>query len=355
MSGECKKKPGDDTIFGKTAFANRHLKSLDQKPTPESDGGTLVNTSAFSTMHSPDSDDYTAGSNSEIARGRGGIEGFEDRQASGFKRVAGRHVAADGLVSRRGNRRIIPDHLLETVWDRDKWADRTAELADVAGKIFHGRNATIFEGRVLDPLMGKPKLPAVDLAKQFGIKTKLVYKIEKRCWDRVEAALNAPSQRMDAKRFIAAKKELDKWAESQKCSVCGRCFAVTALSACRGVFGVSANKEGEPKGARHSLRSGDFRSECLRIQYLTKEYESRFSKLQAAHREWWEQVRGPQEAARWKARREAEKAELAALCAGRPDYETAQAKLARKTEYEVRENQTAVLWDFRSPHFPPRR
>jgi hypothetical protein len=352
MSGECKKKP-EDGLF---SFAD-NAPAIDQRSGPESDRGTLVkDTNAVSrggdTNQSVESEDYSANSDSQIAAARGGIDRFEARRAAGFTKVDGKHVAADGLVSRRGYRKIIPEHLLETVWDREKWADRTAELADVAGKVLRGRNATIFEGRVLDPLKGRSKRSVEELAKQFGISTKRVYNIVERCSHRVMAALNAPSQRMDTKAFIAAKKELDTWAESQKCSLCGRCFALTALSACRGVFGVS--EAGKPKGARHNLHSGDFSSECLRVQSLTKEYESRFSKLQAAHREWWEQVRGPQEAARWKARREAEKAELAALCAGRPDYETAQAKLARKTEYEVWENQTAVLWDFRSPHFPPR-
>jgi hypothetical protein len=39
------------------------------------------------------------------------VEGFEAKRAAGFFKVAGRHVAADGLVSRRGYRRIIPAHL----------------------------------------------------------------------------------------------------------------------------------------------------------------------------------------------------------------------------------------------------
>jgi hypothetical protein len=107
---------------------------------------------------------------------------------------------------------------------------------------------------------------------------------------------------------------------------------------------------GKPKGARHNLHSGDFSSECLRIQSLTKEYERRFSKLEAEHHEWYVQVGWPQVNARRKAQREAEKAELAAYWAsGIAPRETAQAKLARQTEYEVRENQSAVLglWHFR--------
>jgi hypothetical protein len=342
MSGECKKKP-EDGLF---SFAD-NAPAIDQQSGPESDRGTLVkDTNAVSrggdTNQSVDSDDYSANSDSHIAGGRGGVDRFEARRASGFTKVDGRHVAADGLVSRIGYRRIIPEHLLETVWDRETWADRAAELADVAGKVLHGRNATIFEGRVLDPLRGRPKRSVDDLAAQFGITTKRVYNIEERCSDRVKAALNAPSQRMDTKGFIAAKNELDKWAESQKCSLCGRYFALTALSACRGVFGVS--ETGKPKGARHNLHSGDFSSECLRIQSLTKEYERRFSKLEAEHHEWYVQERWPQDNARRKAQREAEKAELAAYWAsGIAPRQTAQAKLARKTEYEVQENQWAVL------------
>jgi len=104
-----------------------------------------------------------------------------------------------------------------------------------------------------------------------------------------------------SKGFIAETNELYAWAESEKCSLCGRCFALTALSACRGVFGVSG------------LHFGDFRSECLRIQYRTKEFEGRLSKLQAAHHEWYEQEGRFQDNARWKVEFEATKAELAAL------------------------------------------
>ena len=190
---------------------------------------------------------------------------------------------------------------METVWDREKWADRTAELADAVGKVLRGRNATIFEGRVLDPLRGRPKRSVDDLAAQFGITTKRVYKIVERCSDRVIAALSAPPERMDAKGFIAETNELYAWAESEKCSLCGRCFALTALSACRGAFGVGG------------LHFGDFRSECLRIQYRTKEFEGRLSKLQAAHHEWYEQEGRFQDNARWKVEFEATKAELAAL------------------------------------------
>jgi hypothetical protein len=92
----------------KAPFAN-NTPAVDQKPEPESDRGTLVkDTNAVSrgdSSQSVESDNYYATSDSQVAR-RPGVEGFEDRRASGFNRVAGRHIAADGLVSRKGYLRI---------------------------------------------------------------------------------------------------------------------------------------------------------------------------------------------------------------------------------------------------------
>jgi hypothetical protein len=315
--------------------------AIDQEPLPESDKLNLVTeakaVSGGATDHFVGSDDYSANSsaNLEDQSGSRSVAGYEAKWAAGYTKVGGKYIAADGLVSRGGFRRIIPE---ETDWDREKWAERAAELADAAGKILHGRNATIFEGRVLDPLRGRPKRSVDDLAAQFGIAPKRVYKIVERCSDRVMAALSAPSQRMDHKGFVAARDELYARAYSEKCLLCGRCFALTALSACRGVFGVSGNKAGNA-----------IRSECLRIQYRTKEFQDRLSKLQAEHHEWYEQEgRFQAHARRWKAEYEATQAELAAHRARwKPLYE--RAELARKTEYEVWKNQMAVLglWDFR--------
>jgi hypothetical protein len=114
---------------------------------------------------------------------RRGIEGFESKRASGFAKVDGRHIAADGLVSRRGYRRIISDSSLDREWfDLD---GRVEELAKIAKEVLHGRNATVFEGRVLNPLMGQPKLSIEELAAQFGTTAKRIYNIVDDCRDRI--------------------------------------------------------------------------------------------------------------------------------------------------------------------------
>jgi hypothetical protein len=225
------------------------------------------------------------------------IAAYEAKRATGFTSDgSGKRIAADGLVSRGGYRRIIPG---ETTEEENKREWRAEELATIAAEIFSGRNATIFEGRILNPLMGRPKRSVEDLAAQFGIPTQRVYKIEERCRERVMAAFSTPSRKMDHKGFVAAAGQLQKWAESERCSLCGRCLAPTPLPACRGAF---ANEDFD-----------DFRPECLRIQYRTEEFKMRLAALEAAHQQWFETEGRLRENARWRAEYEATKAELAAL------------------------------------------
>jgi hypothetical protein len=110
------------------------------------------------------------------------VEGFEDRWAAGFAKIDGRHVAADGMVSRRGRRRIIPDSGPGAAWL--EW--RIEELATVAKEVLRGRNATVFEGRVLNPLMGRAQRSIQDLSDQLGRPPKRIYKILDECRHRIE-------------------------------------------------------------------------------------------------------------------------------------------------------------------------
>jgi hypothetical protein len=125
------------------------------------------------------------------------VEGFEEKRANGFTKVDGRHVPADGIVSRRGYRRIIPDSGPGAAWL--EW--RIEELARVAKEVLRGRNATVFEGRVLNPLMGRPKRSVEDLAEQLGRPTKRIYKILDECRDQIAAYRRRKLPVDDAKRI----------------------------------------------------------------------------------------------------------------------------------------------------------
>jgi hypothetical protein len=85
----------------------------------------------------------------------------------------------DGLVSKRGYRRIAPD---EKRWLNDNNID---ELREIAARVLHGRNATVFEKHVTNPLIGLPKSSVRELAAQFGVTEKRIYKILDSCKQRI--------------------------------------------------------------------------------------------------------------------------------------------------------------------------
>lgn len=119
----------------------------------------------------------------DVPRGVAGdrLAAFEAKSAAGFVKVGGKHIKADGLVSKRGNRRIIPAGYEE---DKMLVEDRIERLA-TATKVLHGRNATVFEKLYLNPLQGKRKATAEELAKQFGVEVRQIYKIAERAKERV--------------------------------------------------------------------------------------------------------------------------------------------------------------------------
>lgn len=112
--------------------------------------------------------------------GGGKAETVETYRATGTVKIAGRTVSADGLVARSGRRRILPEATDVTALE-----DKAEQLALVARRVLHGRNATVFEGRVLAPLLGRPKRSVKDLAAQFGVTPDKIYKIVERCKERV--------------------------------------------------------------------------------------------------------------------------------------------------------------------------
>jgi hypothetical protein len=112
----------------------------------------------------------------------GKVEAF---RGSGHAKAAGKHVSADGLVSRRGHRRILPDY--ET--DHNLWGERADQLAEAAKRELRGRNATVFEGLVLNPLLGGQRRSVADLAHQFGVPEARIHRIQNENKIRMIAAL----------------------------------------------------------------------------------------------------------------------------------------------------------------------
>jgi hypothetical protein len=121
----------------------------------------------------------------------------------------------DGLVSKRGFRRIIPGATRE----EQEWIEEHAwKLREIAKDILHGRNATVFERRFLNPLDGHPKPPVGELAAQFNVTEKRIYNIEEDCKRRVIE---------EYRRRSAPKSHGDK------CPMCGRVYAEWDFSQCR--------------------------------------------------------------------------------------------------------------------------
>jgi hypothetical protein len=143
---------------------------------------------------------------------RRSVEGFEEKWANGFTRLDGRHIPADGVVSRRGYRRIV-----RSGPDREWLEERAEEVEKITKELLRGRTATVFEGRVLYPLMGRPQRSIEELAEQFGVPAKRIYKIEAAGRARVSEGL---------KRLAACKTDGDK------CPTCGRVYAEWDFSQC---------------------------------------------------------------------------------------------------------------------------
>ena len=118
----------------------------------------------------------------------GQISKVEEYRVAGHVKLAGKHVSADGLVSRSGRRRIAPEDLLRDNAERDWQID---ELKRLAKKALRGRNATVFRRSVLEPLEGIAGATYRQLADQFGCSITTIHRIIGTCHMRIAEALEA--------------------------------------------------------------------------------------------------------------------------------------------------------------------
>jgi len=123
---------------------------------------------------------------------------IEAKYATGFTREAGKHVAHTGPLTRDSGRlKIFPEGK-----DWEWIEENTAILQDTAKQVLHGRNATIFENCVTNPLrgLGNYKSAVQDMAARFNIPDTRVYKIIDKCKQRVTRAIRGVPHERPPKR-----------------------------------------------------------------------------------------------------------------------------------------------------------
>jgi len=111
------------------------------------------------------------------------LEQFEAKQATGFVKKFGKHAAVSGITDRSGRLKLLASQTEEEVWAAEI---SRHELIEIAERVLHGRNATVFDGLVLRPIRGLSKRTVDDLAMQFGVDHARIYRIKNDCIDRIK-------------------------------------------------------------------------------------------------------------------------------------------------------------------------
>lgn len=168
------------------------------------------------------------------------LAALEAKWATGFTEVDGRHVWDAGLVARDGRRRVFAGEAEDDMWQEI----RADTLERVAKEALHGRTATIFEGRVINPLFGRPRRSIADLAHQFGVQASRIYKI-------------LDKAKVKVMELIIKKAAAKKSPLGEACPTCGRIYEVGNLSTC---------KRGYGRDATHNL-SPTINQECIPMRY----------------------------------------------------------------------------------------
>jgi hypothetical protein len=183
-----------------------------------------------------DEDDSSVAEQDGHRPDRGGS--IEAKWASGHTRVAGKHVTNPGLLTCDGRAKILPESL--SAEQLDEWTEQAEEFAKVAKQVLHGRNATIFEHRVLNPMLGQPGRPVDDLAAQFNVAAKRIYKLEAQALKKVQAAVLRHKQGKSLK-------------DERACIICGRTDSDGTMCP-RGNYGPASCKWQEGAVSRATWR-----------------------------------------------------------------------------------------------------
>jgi hypothetical protein len=149
----------------KTPFANPHYQTRTDKPLAGRNQGKAEREGVYR----PDN-----------------VGKIEEYRATGHATVAGKHVSADGLVSRSGYRRVPSEELLRDNMERDSQIEDLKRLAE---SVLRGRNRKIFTRRVIEPLDDLPGATFRELADQYGISVTKVHRIIGDCHMRIAQAL----------------------------------------------------------------------------------------------------------------------------------------------------------------------
>lgn len=172
----------------------------------------------------------------------GKVAAYDAKAHSGFVRKNGKHVAWSGPLQRNGRVKIFDDKS-----GHDKWLSEQNhhELIDIASKVLHGRNATVFDGLVLDPLRGQPKRTVESLATQFGVPTARIYRIKNECVERIKSELKKTRAAPEfVSPFHQAAREI-----SETCAHCHRTYNLSAWPSekqlCRGHFWSGTPPDGD--------------------------------------------------------------------------------------------------------------
>ena len=227
------------------------------------------------------------------------VAAAEVKWANGFVKVGGKHVAAQGLISRKGYIRITPNND-DNEWIEISKPDRLDELECIAAEVLHGRTATVFEGLVLAPLRGQSKRTVEELAYQFNVSRDRIYRITDRAKRKIIDKLRVSrKQSEDQDGRPLPPPELDAYREGkskEKCPTCGRVYAWKPLHCAVG------QSHARPE-CLHALERG------RALDRKMAEYEKKWELWRETHG----RIYSARESARFLAERAAVDAEMEAL------------------------------------------
>jgi hypothetical protein len=227
--------------------------------------------------------------------GGGSVAKIEAKYETGFTRQAGKYTAHTGPLTRGSGRlKVFAESI--SAEELEEWTDQAKDFEKVAKQVLRGRDATIFEARVLSPMLGGPQRTPEDCAAQFNIKVGRVYKIEKQAQRKVEAAFL---------RFKQGKSLVAKDNDDRVCTACGRTDFSDGKLCDRGKYGPCERSPdirsirrtriisaAEAPGLRSTLTEAERRA-FKAWDREEAERESRYRDYLRKECERWEELYGP--------------------------------------------------------------